>query len=369
MEPHPEDLTRRPLDSRVVLGVCLVIGTAATVQFWLHARIFDTPVDWPDALHRRMVPNLLAGALAFPIAALTMRVPFRGGSFRRAAPPILLHLLAAVLYMLLAESVLNFLWWAAGRGNPGWRGVLWSVTSFGTSQLVGYFSIVGVVHAVRYFREARRRERAEADLTVRLAEARLRALEAQLNPHFLFNTLNAVSVLALRGDQEAVTRTLSRLGDILRASLDARRRQLVPLREELALLDGYLEIQQVRFGERLAVTREIDPAALPGLVPTLLTQPLVENAVQHGIAPRPGPGRIEIRAARDGGRLSFSVRDTGAGFSGAAGPTEERIGLSNTRERLARLYGGDASLSCANVPDGGALVTVSVPFRAEADVA
>jgi sensor histidine kinase YesM len=168
-------------------------------------------------------------------------------------------------------------------------------------------------------------------------------------------------VLALKGESAQVVRTLSRLSDLLRTSLAAEPRQEVPLAEELAFIDGYLEIQELRFADRLSVAREIDGQALGGLVPAMILQPLVENAVVHGVAPNRDPGRITIRAQVEDGCLELEVRDTGPGFAGAA--DRRGIGLANTRARLEQLFGAAHLLECGNHPDGGAAVRIRIPFR------
>jgi LytS/YehU family sensor histidine kinase len=224
-----------------------------------------------------------------------------------------------------------------------------------------YWGTVGLVHAWRAAREAVEREQATARLEASLTEARLAALRDQLDPHFLFNTLNAVSVLALRGDREGVTRVVAALGDLLRRSLDGGRVQEVPLGEELAMLERYLEIQEIRFGDRLTIERDIDPAAAGAFVPAMITQPLVENAVQHAVAQTPGAARIAIRAWRENGSLLLEVADSGPGFGGVQ-PTEG-IGLGNTRARLVQLYGPAQTLAFGVGPDGGASVVVTLPWR------
>jgi sensor histidine kinase YesM len=233
-----------------------------------------------------------------------------------------------------------------------------------------YWAIVGGVQAVRASREARERQQATARLEAGLAEARLAALRAQLDPHFLFNTLNAVSALALRGEREGVVEALSTLSDLLRSTLGGAPTQEVALGDELALLDRYLQIQRLRFSDRLTVERDVAPETLDAAVPAMLLQPLVENAIQHGVAVRPGPTRIVVRARLDGDALHLAVLDTGPGFpdgsaSGANGNgAREGIGLANSRARLAQLYGDRQRLECRNVVGAGALVEATLPYRA-----
>jgi LytS/YehU family sensor histidine kinase len=185
----------------------------------------------------------------------------------------------------------------------------------------------------------------------------------ELNPHFLFNALNSVSGLIRRREHDAAIGTLARLGDLLRRTIDRHAPHTVPLRDELSFLRLYLEIEQIRFRDRLTVNERIDPSALDLLVPSLILQPLVENAVRHGIAPTPGEGHILIRAERGADVLRLSVHDTGAGFP-VDGNFREGIGLANTRARLAQFNDGRARLDLGTAAGGGALVTVTIPAPA-----
>ncbi|MQA29458.1 MAG: hypothetical protein GEU82_06415 [Luteitalea sp.] len=232
-----------------------------------------------------------------------------------------------------------------------------------------YWAIVGSYYSFHFYHLAKERELAATQLRVTLTESRLRALRAQLNPHFLFNALNAISVLAMHGEQKAVVSTIAQLGELLRVSLDEELPERVPLAAELRFLDGYLDIQRVRFADRLTIDQEIDPGTLRALVPSLILQPLVENAIVHGIAARSGAGRVVIRTTRDNGTLRVSVGDTGPGF---AWQPERRlrkgIGLTNTRERLSQLYGSEHRLECGRGSGGGGFVIVSIPFEEQPEV-
>ena len=200
----------------------------------------------------------------------------------------------------------------------------------------------------------------------RLAEARLETLTAQLQPHFLFNTLHAISTLMHR-DVNAADTMVARLGDLLRRTLDGGDRPEVPLAEELRLLDAYLDIARVRFEDRLTVDMSIPTETAGALVPRFVLQPLVENALQHGIGSRHGRGRVTIQARRDGERLCLSVADDGeAGALQGNGFPREGIGLTNTRQRLRERYGPDHSLHLTRGEDGGLLVAVNIPFRTAA---
>ena len=225
-----------------------------------------------------------------------------------------------------------------------------------------YWVIVSVAHALTYYRRSQERERAALELEGRLSEAKLQSLRMQLHPHFLFNTLNAISTLVHK-DPAAADEMIGNLSELLRATLDTAEQE-IPLREEMAFLDRYLEIQQVRFGERLKIERRIDVQALKGRVPALILQPLVENAIRHGIEPQPGSGLVSIRAEVKEGTLQLEILDNGQGLQGGF-KQPEGIGLANTRARLQALYGNAAHLVLQSGAEGGCLVQVQLPFRDE----
>jgi signal transduction histidine kinase len=210
-------------------------------------------------------------------------------------------------------------------------------------------------------RERERATRAEA----MAQEARLRALQSQLEPHFLFNTLNAISTLVVEGQNAAATRMIARLSDFLRLTLDTVETPEISVAEELEFVQRYLEIEQVRFGERLRVTIAAEPDAMQGLVPALVLQPLVENAVKHGVLPRELGGSVAVNIAKNNGRLHISVVDDGPGL-----PKDQAIahgvGLSNTSARLAELYGDTAQFSLEPSPGGGVSAIIELPFRTAA---
>ncbi|PYS93543.1 MAG: hypothetical protein DMF64_04900 [Acidobacteria bacterium] len=201
-------------------------------------------------------------------------------------------------------------------------------------------------------------------LEAELAQAQLRALKMQLQPHFLFNTLHSISTL-LDEDVEAADEMIARLGDFLRLTLDNSGAQEVTLQKELEFLRSYLEIERVRFQDRLTVLLEIAPDTLAARVPNLILQPLVENAIQHGIMARTGAGRIEIRASRSDGLLRLQVKDNGPGLSGdthAQAPHKRGLGFALTRERLECLYATRQRLALADAPEGGLEITLEIPF-------
>lgn len=228
-----------------------------------------------------------------------------------------------------------------------------------TYQMPIFWGLVGVAHALRFYERTKMRERREAELEARLAQARLQALSMQLNPHFLFNTLN--SIASLVHAQPQAEEMIEALSDLLRLTLKASDRQEVTLREELHFLDRYLLIEQIRFGDRLCVEKQIDVAALDALVPILILQPLVENAVRHGIETQIAPGLIRITAERAGSGLVLCVTDNGRGL--AQGAFKEGVGLSNTRARLKELYGTVGVLHLQPGSTGGFSAEVEIPWR------
>jgi LytS/YehU family sensor histidine kinase len=224
-----------------------------------------------------------------------------------------------------------------------------------------YWIVVSATTAVLHSRRARERERRSLELAASLAQSRLATLRAQLQPHFLFNSLNAISTLVHR-DPNAADEMISNLSDFLRLTLEHSESQELPLRNELEFVRRYLAIEQVRFGDRLRVIEQIPQDALDCLVPVLLLQPLVENALKHGIAPKRGPATLQITAVRSDLQLLLTIEDDGVGL-GVPGNTRPGIGLSNTRSRLRELHGPNAELTLENLPSGGTRATVRIPDR------
>jgi len=222
-----------------------------------------------------------------------------------------------------------------------------------------YWVIVSLAHALTYYRRSEERERKALELEARLSDAKLQALRMQLHPHFLFNTLNAISTLVHK-DPEAADEMIGNLSELLRATLDTADQE-IPLRQELAFLDRYLEIQQARFGEHLRVEKLIEADALDVPVPTLILQPLVENAIRHGIEPQVRSGVIQVEAKTENGALQLAVRDNGGGMKHSGG--NEGVGLANTRSRLQQLYGTAAKLTFRSPADSGCSVELSIPLR------
>jgi hypothetical protein len=276
---------------------------------------------------------------------------------------------ADVLKGYILSDVLNFNRREADTG-PLWRlQHLWFMNEF-----LYYIAILAGGIARDYFlRYQARREQTmllqaqAAQLQAQLADARLAALRTQLNPHFLFNTLHAVSALVER-DPRGVRRMIARLSELLRTTLDGADEQEVPLGQELTFTHRYLEIMQIRFQGRLAIQSNVDPGVLDALVPNLILQPLVENAIKHGVSKIDEEGRIEIHGRREGDRLVLNVRDNGPRVGENGLRAGEGVGLRNTRQRLAELYGAEQSLTLRGAEDGGVVAEVVIPYHKRAEL-
>lgn len=231
----------------------------------------------------------------------------------------------------------------------------WFLTSLPFGVAV-YFAVLGIEHGLFYLTQASR-------LSAQLAEARLGALRMQMHPHFLFNSLNAITVVVRDRDTQTATRMLEQLGEVLHRVMRTDRPQEVPLVEEIDFLKQYLALEQVRFADRLRPIFLIDPVVTHAMVPDFVLQPLVENALRHGLARRVEATMLRIEARREGADLVLSVTDDGPGPEDRGAEQHEGLGLTNTRERLATLYGAAASLVLAPTPLGGAVATVRIPYR------
>jgi signal transduction histidine kinase len=311
-------------------------------------------------------------ALLAPVVLyLARRFPFERERWRRSLPVhavavLVVTFIHVVASNLIASQLTGDAWMSETmKKMPWWSRVLRDYIRTFDWEMMTYWAIIGLYFAVLYSRQARDRTIRAAQLETRLAEAQLQALQRQLHPHFLFNTLNAISALMHR-DVEAADAMLAKLSDLLRMALDQPGVQEVPLKDELDFLETYLEIEQARFGSRLSVRFDIDPETLDAYVPNLLLQPLVENSIRHAVAIRIEPGAIEVTARRVGDRLQLQVKDNGPGLPKGRTPAGGTgVGLANTRSRLEHLYGASQTLQFCEPPGGGLAVIVTIPFRAD----
>jgi len=314
--------------------------------------------------------NIVLGELIFSYLwlALTPLVIGLSKSFRieggQRFKTLTIHFVASIVFLLvhiLLFTVISIPFGWYSQLTPFSNRYFLLILNFTPSNVMFYWGIVVIEHALDYYRKLQERELKASQLEAQLAQSQLQVLKMQLHPHFLFNTLNAISALIRESPDEA-DEMVSRLGDLLRMTLETAGLQEVPFKKELEFLNHYLDIEQTRFQDRLKVEMAIEPEALDGLVPSMILQPLVENSVRHGVSPRPEGGCIKIKAWRDNSHLRLEVEDDGPGLIGES-PLKERVGLTNTRARVRNLYGEEHDLKLRNAADGGLVVSLSIPFR------
>lgn len=339
------------------------IGLSFASQFYLSSSLSGRPIPWSQAISYALADWYVWAALSLVILRLCQRFPLERLQWSNH---LLVHLIASVslalAYTFLRALVAQAQNWVAGDPVPfseAMQPLLFKTYHF---NFIIYWVIASVAHAANYYRKFHQRERATLDLERRLTEARLQALRMQLNPHFLFNAMHSVSAL-MHKDVEAADSMLARLSELLRLTLNTDGAQTIPLSEELAILQRYLDIERIRFGDRLTIELDIAPAAQSCRVPALILQPVVENSLRHGIAPYARPGTVRVAAKRENDQLILTVEDNGGGLTR---PMKEGIGLSNSRARLAELYGEQQSLTIEARPEGGLRVVLSLPAEPDA---
>lgn len=326
-------------------GLALFLGVSTSLTYMSTGR----PAAWSMTIPRALAEWWLWAALTPVITAFARRVPVHGPRWRRH---VAIHAVVGVA-VAMAKTAVDRAVFALLSGF--W--MYWLASTFAL-QFVVYAAVVAGAHGLTYYRRSREREQLEA----RLAQTRLQLLNMQLQPHFLFNTLNTIAEL-VHEDAEAADRMITGLSDLLRRALELGHAQEIPLAAELDLLSRYLDIQSARFGDRLQARIEVDDDAREARVPVLLLQPLAENAIRHGLAAHRNAGHLEIRIRRTGPAIVISVCDDGPGAREEAVNGREGLGLANTRERLRALYGSAQSLDLTNSPAGGAQVTIRLPLR------
>jgi two-component system, LytTR family, sensor kinase len=386
-EPRADDIRSGSAGKRArnvmrwlaIFGVCtlFLLLNSATVWYSVRAGFWPNaqPMQWRTLLLEQLT-------VWYPVALLAPACLWLAARFRlereRWLPTLAIHLgsnLAFHVCLVLISLPLSQLIW---------REPIFSLRFLQTlhQRLIGrlpvdviiYWMIVGAGYAFEYYRRFREQQLQSARLELRatqletqLVQAQLQALKMQLHPHFLFNTLHAISAL-MDDDVKGARRMIARLSELLRLTLESVGQQEVSLRQELDALERYLEIEQIRFQDRLTVQLAVAPETLDASVPNLILQPIVENAIRHGIAPRSSAGRIEIRAERRDGMIELQVIDDGPGLSPGDKEFKEGIGLANTRARLRQLYGDEHRIEIKGADEGGLVVKLSIPFRhAEVD--
>jgi len=351
-----------PLGILTWIGIWTIPGLISASQLILSYQLRGDAPDIAAAFRFALPGWYIWGALAPLVFLVARRFPLEDDAALRRVP---LHLAANVAFVGGWVALVIALRTTLGLPGATSAGPV-IVSAIGTGLLV-YWTLVLIHHALGYRREREARARREAELAGQLSRARLSALKAQLHPHFLFNTLNAISAF-VRSDPARAETMLAELGDLLREVLEAPDGQIVPLSRELDFVDRYLSIQETRLGDRLEIRRRVDGDARSCGVPTMLLQPLVENAVEHGIARRRSGGVLQISAEREGDRLRLTVADDGPGASEEAlDPSSWRVGLKNTRARLEQLFGDQHEFTLTNGGGGGVTAVVVLPVVCTGD--
>lgn len=339
---------------------CAAVATLLGVVFAQPALIAGRP--WQAALLRSLI-DWWSWVLVLPlILYVDRRLPFAS---RQIGARLLAHAALSVpitIFYLYIHTV-----FAALAGRTGWHALAgaeilrtaWNGTFIWVWPI--YWPIAGGIIAMRYYREYLEGQLHVERLERLAADARLQALRLQLDPHFLFNALNTISAQT-ESQPRLARRMIGHLGDLLRSSLDNRDRHRIPLTEELAQLEHYLSIQRIRFGDRLTFATNIADDVQGAAVPALILQPIVENSIRHGIAPRAAPGRVDIIARREGAELVLVVNDDGVGIDAMATGESNGMGLAISRQRIAALYGSSGRFAVESRPSGGTQVEIRLPF-------
>ncbi|MCI0695612.1 histidine kinase [candidate division KSB1 bacterium] len=348
----------------LIAGFWVVVGVLSGVQFYYTMLEENVPISGQKVFSVQAGQWFLWIPISMMIIWLGQRFPFERKNWTSR---LAVHLVASAVVAgvhvgfnsLIIVLTKPFPWRKSYEFSEVFWGRLQSI--FDLDFLI-YWGVLGVGLAFSYYQKYREGELQAVELQAQLAQAQLQALKMQLHPHFLFNTLNAIAALVRKNENKAATDMLAGLSDLLRLALENVGAQEVSLQRELEFLERYLEIERIRFADRLNVRMRIAPETLDARVPNLILQPLVENAIRHGVAVRATSGVIEICAERHEERLRLQIKDDGPGL-----PPDKSlsngVGLSNTMARLQRLYGSAQSLVFDNAPEGGAVVTLEIPFE------
>ncbi|HEX7174864.1 MAG TPA: histidine kinase [Pyrinomonadaceae bacterium] len=370
----PTETEKKPVWQRrwflwaLIFGVWTFLAFFFTGQVYFSRRIMERPIPWSEVAREQFIYPYM-WALATPLILwLAGRYPVERPRLKQH---LLIHLLFSTALTVLIMSAFQFVYYVLylmPQGKTFSPVSMLRATVFNASENYGLYGLIVLLHHVyRYYNRFRQGELRASQLEARLSQAQLQALKMQLHPHFLFNTLHSISSLVHK-DPEAADKMLARLGDFLRMTLENSGAQEVKLKQELEFLRCYLEIERIRFRDRLTTEMNIDPKSLDTRVPNLILQPIVENAIRHGVAPRSAPGRIEIESKQHNGTLRIEVRDNGPGLlpnQRADGLLHKGLGLANTKARLEQLYGAAHRLELAENPGGGLLVALEIPTRRE----
>ena len=347
-------------EALLILAAWTLVGALFGSTSYLRAELYGEPISMSHAAALAALDVYSWAVITFAAFWATRRFPVDAERWVRN-----IAVLSALGLALVVARAFGLHWFFQASGWFPVRTVAQALYSYVPPNFVSFGLILGLAHAVEFARRYRERQLSAAQLEAQLARTQLQMLKMQLHPHFLFNTLHAISTLVHR-DADAAERMIASLSELLRSTLTHQQRQEVTVAEEMDLLEPYLDIEKTRLGGRLALRIRVDPSAREAHVPHLILQPLVENAIRHGIAPLRRGGAIAITVARDGERLEIEVADDGQGFARTTRPDRPGpggVGLSNTRARLRQLYGTEHRFSLVSTPGQGTRVEIVIPFR------
>lgn len=347
----------------LAVGAAAFVGAVLTLELYFNTRATMERVDLGDIAIPQFGRAAMWALLAPLILQMRARMPLERGRWMGGVG---FHFAAS--FIVMATYYLGRMWSYSVLEDKTWDEGFWTTAQrnfYGRNivDMVYYWAVIAFGYGLELQQKFRNEELKAAQLETRLMETELRALRQQLHPHFLFNTLNTISVLVREGRQDQAVTLIARLSALLRRSLDQTGVAEVTLQQEVEFLTHYLEIQQARFSDRLAIEWDIAPETRQARIPNLLLQPLVENAILHGVAHKTGAGHVRIAARADEGRLHLEVADDGPGLPADGARAREGVGLRNTRERLAKLYGPAAHLSLQDRAGAGVTVQIVLPFR------
>ena len=357
---------RRWMRLALIWGIWTFIGIVFTLQSYFTSFRSERPAPLLDSLYLQMTWSYL-WALATPLVLwAATRLPIERNNWLRSA---LLHVPLSILisgFVTALGHVVLWVYWGWGMGRPFSFERMGRFVVANFSEGIGIYLLIALTsYALSYHRRYREGQVKTLQLEAQLSNAQLQALKMQLHPHFLFNTLHSISAL-LNKDTESARKMITRLGDFLRLTLDNSGSQEVTLQQEIEFLSCYLEIERIRFQDRLVTRVNVPHQTLDAKVPNLILQPIVENAIRHGIAPRSTPGLIEIGVEQRNGTLRIQVRDNGPGLPAhrrSENLSQRGLGLANTQTRLERLYGAAHLFNFSDNPTGGLVVTLEIPFH------
>ena len=343
--------------------VWAALGLILSIEVYFSLRVSMPEVEFGDVLGPQYMRVTLWAILTPVVLWLRKAIPLSAGHW---VGGLTFHfgVSSAIMAVYYLGRVWLVFWQSGAIVSEFWNVAQLSFFGSNMIDVIIYWAVLGTGYTFEIYRKYKNEQIRGAQLESRLVQSELSALKQQLHPHFLFNTMNTISVLVREGRNTQAVQLLARLGGLLRTTLDSAGIEEVTVRQEMDFIERYVEIQKMRFEDRLTVVTDVSAEALESRVPNLLLQPLVENAIQHGVSPKRGPGRVTVSGRVVDEQLQLEVSDDGVGIEdGQIKRAREGIGLSNTRERLSRLYGASSQLVLKSEPGRGTVVSIVLPCR------